>query len=524
MRLCQWQLRFGDRMTLHISVNADWLNSITAVERQLVLESLVQIAAMKGLVVHGSSVAGEAIAAAPGATCLEAFPLADRACAWIEIGGTPSGRNDVIPLHVGGHRNDHDTAWVNDAAALVHLATTKEQGGLARALLDRTADDHKAAIMALHGDALSRLSQTGSAYVFGAKRLGTDVGRGLMSMGYSVAGYLDNNPAAWGRHADGASITGVNESLDRTLPVIIGTTRFPYTLTRQLKHSGFSLVIPYPVMTLLDPSRFPAEIPYIGTLEDAARSRSKYLTEYLNYADDRSRDVLDALLLYRLTLDSSCLQGHFEAESEQYFDRDLVMLGPSDVFVDAGGFDGATTLNFLRRAGSDTAQVYYFEPDPALMMRSRETLAGKPNVDFHQAGAFSHDGDATFSSTGTTNGSFNGAAGAVDEGMKVAVKRIDSIVTRPPTMIKMDIEGAEFEALRGASSEIAAHGPLLAIAAYHEGADIWRLAEHIRALNPAYRLGLRHYTEGGLETVLYAFTDLGLRKARAARQQRGQNA
>ncbi|MEI9902238.1 MAG: FkbM family methyltransferase [Hyphomicrobium sp.] len=257
-------------------------------------------------------------------------------------------------------------------------------------------------------------------------------------------------------------------------------------------------------MTLIDEAAFPVEIPYIETYEDICLHREKYLSEYLNYADARSRVILDALLLYRLTLDSTCVQGHFEPESEQYFDRDLARMSRSEVFVDAGGFDGATTLNFMQRVGGDYSRVYYFEPDPALMTRSRQAMAAKPNVVYCEAGAYSRDGTVTFNTTGTTNGAISDAAGATGD-LTISVRRIDGLLTEPASFIKMDIEGAEFEALKGAREQIARNAPLLAIAAYHKGEDLWRLGELIRDLNPNYRLGLRHYTEGGLESVLYAY-------------------
>src|SRR5262249_48781351 len=86
---------------------------------------------------------------------------------------------------------------------------------------------------------------------------------------------------------------------------------------------------------------------------------------------------------------------------------------------------------------------------------------------------------------------------------EIAVAAIDEAVPEQAHFVKMDIEGGEFDALRGASRQIATHGPVLALAIYHRAADFWRLAEFARGLRSDYRLFLRHYTEGWAETVLY---------------------
>ena len=72
------------------------------------------------------------------------------------------------------------------------------------------------------------------------------------------------------------------------------------------------------------------------------------------------------------------------------------------------------------------------------------------------------------------------------------------------TYIKMNIEGAEIDALKGAAGSIARWTPKLAIAVYHRPSDLWQIAEVVRGLNPNYDLYLRQHDGGVIETVLYA--------------------
>jgi len=68
----------------------------------------------------------------------------------------------------------------------------------------------------------------------------------------------------------------------------------------------------------------------------------------------------------------------------------------------------------------------------------------------------------------------------------------------------MDIEGAEFDALRGARKVIERDRPLLAICVYHTQDDIWRIPLLIHEMVPGHHLFLRAYEGDGFQTVVYA--------------------
>jgi len=76
--------------------------------------------------------------------------------------------------------------------------------------------------------------------------------------------------------------------------------------------------------------------------------------------------------------------------------------------------------------------------------------------------------------------------------------------SKPVSMIKMDIEGAEFDALIGAKHVIQRDRPILAICAYHLQQDVWRLPLLMRAIYPDYRMYLKSYRGDGIQTVAYA--------------------
>ncbi len=86
---------------------------------------------------------------------------------------------------------------------------------------------------------------------------------------------------------------------------------------------------------------------------------------------------------------------------------------------------------------------------------------------------------------------------------RIAVATLDSSLTDAPTLLKMDIEGAEALAIEGAQKTILEHHPRLAICVYHKMDDLWRIPRQVLAIRDDYDIYLRHYTEGVTETVMF---------------------
>ena len=88
---------------------------------------------------------------------------------------------------------------------------------------------------------------------------------------------------------------------------------------------------------------------------------------------------------------------------------------------------------------------------------------------------------------------------------EVQARRLDDVLAgRKVTFIKMDIEGSEMAALRGAERIIREQRPRLAISIYHKPEDMWEIPSYILQCHPDYKLYVRHYSISDTETVLYA--------------------
>jgi len=223
-----------------------------------------------------------------------------------------------------------------------------------------------------------------------------------------------------------------------------------------------------------------------------------YERTYNALADDKSKKVLiDRTKFCLNTVPMEC-----DTLNTVYFDSEIIKLSSSEVFIDCGMFTGDTAEVFFKKTNSKYAHYYGFEPDPENIGKAYKNLFGKNNITIEAKGIYSIKGTLSFS-----DGNLSGSAICDDGGISIEVISLDEyFADKPhaPTFIKMDIEGAELEALKGAERIIREHKPKLAICAYHKPEDIYTLPEIIKSYRADYVFYLRHYTDVISETVLYA--------------------
>ncbi len=184
----------------------------------------------------------------------------------------------------------------------------------------------------------------------------------------------------------------------------------------------------------------------------------------------------------------------------QYFDffnseRD------DEIFVDAGCFDGGTSIEFTKWA-KGYKQIIALEANKYFVKRCKDNLNSIDRVTILEKAAWNKADSLLF-----RDSSFDGGARIDGCGSSVvAADSIDNILQgKEATFIKMDIEGAEYKALIGCEKTIKEYKPKLAISVYHKPEDIIEIPFIIKKYNPDYKFALRHYTSSSDETILYAF-------------------
>jgi FkbM family methyltransferase len=342
-----------------------------------------------------------------------------------------------------------------------------------------------------------------SFVLFGAGRLGRIALGGLRHAGIEPMAFTDNNPQLWNTSIDRLQVLSPAEAVHqfgrRSAFVVTVYTSGP--VKKQLLDLGIepvsfaSLAWAYPGVFLPHGA---LGLPH-AIYEQADDVRGAISL----WADEASRVEYVAQLKWRTLLDPSVLPAHLPLE-QMYFPDDLVSMSPAEVFVDCGAYDGDSVRAFLKRQEASFSRIMAIEPDPANYRRLQAYLSSLPadigsRVTAIPFAVGSCRQVASFDATGTL-------ASAVGTGtLAVECAPLDELLEDwVPSYIKMDVEGAESEALRGCRRVIDNHLPVLAVCVYHQPEDLWKIPSFIQSMSGRYRLFLRRYLDECWELVCYA--------------------
>lgn len=187
-----------------------------------------------------------------------------------------------------------------------------------------------------------------------------------------------------------------------------------------------------------------------------------------------------------------------------YFDLPQLPKEKDEVFVDVGGFDGFTSLKFCEWSQENYSKIYVFEPIEKLIYRCKKNLKDVQRCELIGKGLWNTSTVLKFVSD-----EYNSKIVTANDSNKTAsipVTTLDEeLKGERVTFIKMDIEGSELMALKGAENIIRSQKPKLALSIYHKPEDLWEIPMLLLEYNPKYKFYIRHYSLSWWDTVLYAF-------------------
>lgn len=188
---------------------------------------------------------------------------------------------------------------------------------------------------------------------------------------------------------------------------------------------------------------------------------------------------------------------------QQYFDLPFLLERKEkhEIFVDGGCYDGENSRMFARWAGNVPKTIYAFEPDQNNFKKCQCVLDEIEGVSYELVPKGLWSSEKTL---GFHAGANEGSRVCTGGEECISVTSLDTAIKGKVTFIKMDIEGAEYEALQGAANLIRQYKPKLAVSVYHKAEDIWELPKLLLSFCPEYTFYLRHYSLSSEETVLYA--------------------
>ena len=329
----------------------------------------------------------------------------------------------------------------------------------------------------------------------------------LMPLLYDkIAYFVDNSPIKQGTLFWGIMVYSPNKLLeeDGDETVIIVNAEYYQEIAKQcydLGHKNIYAGMYKNANEIVPKSEF--------TAKNLLKRRHATLTEKYSdqihveicdmLADNKSKDVFIKII-------ELLKQGYFDfsgvCSGGMYF-NDVFDIQDDEIFVDCGAYDGKSVVDFIFYVKGKYKKIYAFEPDIANYTLCYNNLADLRDVFLYNSALSDSEGDYLFDSRGTQSSKIvgNDVGGNL---IKIHTTKLDSLINEPVSFIKMDIEGAEYSAIHGATEIIRKCKPKLAISVYHNDDDLIRIPLLLRELVPEYKFYLRHHTAMYVDTVLYA--------------------
>ena len=356
------------------------------------------------------------------------------------------------------------------------------------------------------GDRASRL------LLFGAGNIGRRALSVLRRFGREPLGFIDNNPALWNRRVEGVEVFSPAEAARRFGPddvAVVVTIWYGEATDKMadrigpLQSLGFRHIALFGHLAWKHPEAF---LPHYSLdLPSRALGQTDRIVRAFDlFTERRSREIYVSNVLWRLHLDYDVLPS--PVNEIIYFNERLIRKSEQEFLVDGGGYDGDSIRSFLATFGSGGfRKIASFEPDPGNFAKLERYVAGLPPDQRSRilpvAGAL-----------GERHGVINVEAAGLPSSRvgrgehQVECRMIDELADAEgaPSFIKLDVEGYELKALRGAGQTLRSARPVVTVCLYHLQNHLWEIPLALAETAPDYRYTLVPHVADGWDLVLYA--------------------
>lgn len=324
-------------------------------------------------------------------------------------------------------------------------------------------------------------------YIFGTGNAGRKTIDFCRNKGYRIDGLVDNNKLKEGTIFNGYRVYIPHYLLnkDKDNIVVLIASVYLLEIEKQLREMGIINIFSAHLCKMIGQREFP-KILY----EDMKKIEElKALVR-----DQQSIDTIDRIVQLRNN-DENRLYEVFSGR--QYFQKDIFDF-ENEIFLDCGCYRGEE-IDYLRSMKCGIEKIYAFEPDKENFQVLQKKYANDPEIVLLNKGVWDKKDILHFCAKGT-----DGSAIAETGTDVIEAVSIDEEIADRVTFIKMDIEGAELEAIKGAENTIKRYSPKLAICIYHKPNDLWEIPMAIKKVNPQYEIYIRQHSLGLYDTVMYA--------------------
>ena len=233
---------------------------------------------------------------------------------------------------------------------------------------------------------------------------------------------------------------------------------------------------------------------YAYCLENAEKIQAVY--DML--ADEKSRQTYADVLNFKISGKIDYLNNCTSPKEELY--GKIIPLGENEIFADLGAYNGDTAAEFIEACNNNFRHLYAFEPNPKNFRKLTKNLPDSDKITLFNAAVGRENGVIKISANEGRMSRESGSGKTVE----IPVLAVDKAVHENVTVLKLDVEGGEREALLGARRHIENCAKILCYL-YHRNEDMFELPLLIKSINPELKFYVRHQLYiPAWETNLYA--------------------
>lgn len=337
-------------------------------------------------------------------------------------------------------------------------------------------------------------------WIFGAGNTAALYYNGLLRLEKEdifITGYTDNNKSKWNTVFNGKPVVSPDDLLHRKNEICILVCSIQSKVVNSIKQQLLSMG--FHDYYHIDEAIFKLH-------------KDKVLQVYDLLADDDSRDIYEVLLKERMQCAGVMLpvDGH-----EQYYAlKPFRINDPGEVFVDCGAYVGDTIEKYIWQRDGVFKKIIGFEPDERnfkAMQYRLERLKQEWGLNQNSIQIY-NKGVADKNKSGQVERyELNHGLGSkildnpTKKGSEHLIVALDVFLNEGYSFLKADVEGWEYNLIKGASQRIKSSKPLLAICIYHNAVDFYEIPLLVHTMVPEYQLAIRHHSYTLAETVLYAW-------------------
>ena len=229
------------------------------------------------------------------------------------------------------------------------------------------------------------------------------------------------------------------------------------------------------------------EVPVIGdglfTEEYYNLNKSDFDWVYSRLSDEISKTTFKNIIKYKISGKIDYLLDCQVGAEEPY--SSFLKLN-NENFIDLGAYTGDTVLDFIKRC-PDYSQITAVEPDLKTFKKLQKNTENLKNINLFNSCVSDKCGKVFFAMKGGRNSALSSV------GTETDCISVDSL-NQKATFIKMDVEGEEINAIKGAINTIISQKPKMLVSAYHRTDDLISIPKSVLSLNPDYKMYIRHFS------------------------------